>query len=567
LVIGAGMAGLSAAIRASDFTKRVILVDKGKVTRSGVSMFCHAFGAPLSEDVFEPLLKEIVQRSGYLGDQTYLEILLKEISERFRDMERWGVVFEKDEKGNLKRDTIRGQKIKVAALAPGKHVIETLAREARRRGVEFVERVAITDLLTSDGNHPTQGHVVGAVGLHTRTGQFTVFRSRATVVTTGGISAKLHTGYMDNVTGDGYAMAFRAGAEIGGMEFSPTFAFSIWNRKFSTGGTGQFQHGGTRLVNRLGEEFLRQYPAASKELVAFENQGDQADLCRAITVECLEGRGPVYFDMRAWSQEKIHKMRKVLPFTMMAFDEAGVNIKEQMVETTPMPVQYGTIGQSGAKVNTLGESTVTGLYAAGAACMNFGGGVLTQASSAVGGYRAGENAARQAGNTRLGDICQEQVQRLRESTFSPLQRKDGVTPGQLYYSVNRVITAVGASLFKHEERIKNALREIRRIANEDLPRVKADDIHQLVKANEAKSFTLLMELYNISSLERKESRGVHYREDYPYTDNLDWRKWILLKNSGQGVVRLKIEPVPLGCHAIEPEVLSKAPSPVPYRMR
>lgn len=529
-------------------------------------MFCHAYGAPVSQDIFDPLLKELVRRSGYMGDQTHLEILLEEIGDRFHDQEKWGVHFEKDERGRIKLDTIRGQKTKAFALAPGRHVIETLAQEARRRGVVLVDRVTITDLLTSDGNHPTQGHVVGAVGFHTRTGQFTVFRSRATVVTTGGISAKLHTGYMDNVTGDGYALAFRAGAEIGGMEFSPTFAFTIWNRKFSTGGTGQFQHGGSRLVNRLGEEFLLKHPAASKESIAFVEQGDMGDLCRAITIEYLEGRGPVYFDLRAWNQEKIDKMWKVLPFTMMAFEDAGVNIAEQLVETTPMPVQYGMNGQSGLKVSILGESTIGGLYAAGAACMNYGSGIITQASSAVGGHRAGENAAMWARDTESVDINQDQVLRLREAAFSPLQTENGIAPGQLYASVNRVTTALGAGLFKHEKRIKEALAEIRRTASEDLPRLKADDIHQLVKANEARSFTLLMELYNISALERKESRGVHYREDYPYTDNRDWRKWILLKSNGRGGVEMKTEPVSLGRSAIMPEALSRVPSPIQYKI-
>ena len=92
LVIGAGMGGLSAAIRAKDFAKDVILVEKGNVTRSGVSVFCHAYGAPVTQEFFEPLLKETVKRSGYLGDQAWFEILLSEIGERSRDMEKWGVI-------------------------------------------------------------------------------------------------------------------------------------------------------------------------------------------------------------------------------------------------------------------------------------------------------------------------------------------------------------------------------------------------------------------------------------------------------------------------------------------
>ena len=80
--------------------------------------------------------------------------------------------------------------------------------------------------------------------------------------------------------------------------------------------------------------------------------------------------------------------------------------------------------------------------------------------------------------------------------------------------------------------------------------MKAVDIHGLVKATEARNFVLLMELYNVAALERKESRIIHYREDYPYTDDRDWRKWILVRTDGKGGVRVKIEQVTLGCSAI-----------------
>ncbi len=565
LVIGGGMAGLWAAIRAKDFARRVVLAEKGKVGSSGLSVFCHAYEGPVSEDVFEPLLKETVERSGYLADQAWLEILLKETNERIRDMERWGVAFERDEKGDFKLNTIRGRKIKTLILAQGRQVIGAIRQEALRRGVEFIESVAVMDLLTSDGNQPTQGDIVGAVGIHTRTGEFVVFRSKAVVIASGGVGAKLHAHYMDNVTGDGQAMAFRVGAEIGNMELSPSFAFGIWNKKFCTGGQGEFQHEGAKLVNRLGEEFLRKYEAASKESISFQGQGDFGDLCRAIAIEYLEGRGPVYFDLRGWSQEKIDKIRKVLPFAMMAFDDAGVNIKEQLVETTPMPLGYCMSTQSGIRINTLGESTIKGLYVSGASSL-CGEGVNPQGLCAVGGYRAGENAAKWARDADPADICWDQVEGLKQASLSPLQRKDGITPDQIYYSVNKVMTSPGVGLFRHEKRLIEALKEIRRIASEDLPRMKADDIHELVKANEAKNFTLLMELVNMSALERKESRGAHYREEYPYRDDRDWRKWILLKSDGKGGAEVKIEPVPLGSYAIAPDRFSRLPSPIQFAM-
>ena len=566
LVVGGGMAGLFAAIRARDFVDRVILVDKANVTRSGGSIHAHAYGAPTSDADSGKRLEELVRRSAYLGDQSWFEVMINETGDRLRDMEQWGVLFERDEQGNYKGDAIRGQSKGFVVLAHGKQVIESIAREALRKKVRFVERVAVSDLLTSDGAHPTGGHVVGAVGLHTRTGRFTVFKSRAVVIATGLLSPKLHFFGMDNITGDGYAMAFRAGAEITGLEFGAQ-NFCVWNRKFTFSGVGQFQHGGAKLLNRLAEEFLYKYEGASREFIGFEGHFDQGAVCRAIAVENREGRGPCYIDCRAWDQEKLDRMRKVLPLTMKAFDEpgVGVDLTKTPVEATPLPLIYGTSCQSGIRINTIGETVVGGLHAAGAAAY-YGGGPSPQTLGAVGGYRAGEHAARWAREMEFPGTILSQAESLKESLFLPLKRKNGVQPDQIYDSVNRLVTPWEASLFKNERRIREVIARIRQIAKDDLPRVMATDVHELVKAAESRNFVLLMELYNVAALERKESRMVHYREDYPYTDDRDWRKWILLKNGADGAVRVSVEPVPLGCSAILPDRLTRKPAPVSYRV-
>jgi succinate dehydrogenase/fumarate reductase flavoprotein subunit len=566
LVIGGGISGLIAAIRATDFVDKVFLVEKAKVTKSGGSIHSHAYGSPAPEGGFERRLKEMVQRSAYLGDQAWFEILLKEIGDRLNDMEKWGVPFLQDEQGKKKSDAIRGQSKGFVYLARGKQVMEVIAQEALKKGVTFIERVAITDLLTSDGNYPTDGHVVGAVGIHTRTGHFVAFKSKAVVIATGLISAKLHGFATDNLTGDGYAMAFRAGAEITGLEFGAQ-PFGLWNRRFGGSGPGQFQHGGTKLVNRLGEEFLFKYEGASKEFIGFEGHFDQSAICRAVAIENMEGRGPCYFDCRGWGQEKLNNMHKVLPMTMKAFDEpgVGVDLKKELVETNPMVGIYGISCQSGIRINTIGETLIGGLYAAGVAAY-YGPGPGPQSLCIVGGYRAGENAAKWAKEAEWANHIPDQVGTLQEVIFSPLQSEKGMSPGQLYYSINELVTPWGASLFKHERRIVDVLSKIRQIAKDDLPRIMAKDNHELVKAAEARNFILLMELYNIAALERKESRMAHFREDYPYTDDRDWRKWILLKSDGTGGVKVNIEPVSLGCSAIMPERLTKKPVPAAYKM-
>jgi succinate dehydrogenase/fumarate reductase flavoprotein subunit len=251
---------------------------------------------------------------------------------------------------------------------------------------------------------------------------------------------------------------------------------------------------------------------------------------------------------------------------MKAFDEpdVGIDLRRTPVEVTPMPALYGTSCQSGIRINTIGETIIGGLYAAGAAAF-YGGGPSPQALGAVGGYRAGENAAKWTRELDFAANISVQAESLKEALFLPLKRDPGISPDQVYDSVNRVVTPWETSLFKNEKRIGDVLTEIRRVARDDLPGIKAGDIHELVKAAEAKNFVLLMELYNVAALERKESRMIHFREDYPYTDDRDWRKWILLKNDGKGGIRVMIEPVPLGCSAILPDRLTRKPAPVRYK--
>lgn len=175
LVVGGGLAGLWAAIRAKDYARKVILIEKGKVSRSGVSVFCHTTSAPASQ--YEDWFKEHVERSTFLANQSLLEVFLKENGDRIKDMISWGVEFERNSDGSLKTEAVRGQKVTRSALYTGKRMMEKMRDEALRRGVEFEERVMVTDLLTSDGNLPTTGSIVGAVGLNTRTAEFVVYHA------------------------------------------------------------------------------------------------------------------------------------------------------------------------------------------------------------------------------------------------------------------------------------------------------------------------------------------------------------------------------------------------------
>ena len=134
-------------------------------------------------------------------------------------MESWDVPFLRDSSGGLYTRKGRNHEVNRAIYAPGIGMMEKMKEHALTEGVELLERVMVTDLLTSDGQHPTEGRVVGAVGLQSRTGELYIFKAKAVVLANGLISNKLHISFSDNLTGEGQAMALRAGAEFSGMEF------------------------------------------------------------------------------------------------------------------------------------------------------------------------------------------------------------------------------------------------------------------------------------------------------------------------------------------------------------
>lgn len=541
LVVGAGLAGLWAAIRAKDFAPRVVLVDKGKVSRSGASVFCHTTLAPVPEGEFPAWKEEFVERGGYLADEAWIDLVLRKNSQCLSDMETWGVSFVRDDKGKLRTEAIRGQKVTRCCLYTGRQMMEKMRQHALEKGVELVERVMVCELLTSDGRHPTAGGVAGALGLHTRTGEIVVFRSPAVVIAAGPISPKLHCLYIDNVTGDGRAMAFRAGAELAGMEFAPNPGFSVWDRRLSTGGQQQFLMHGARIVNRLGERIMEKYKEAGVKNPEFEGNIEFGDVCRAMAIEILEGRGPVFFDMTGWSQDNIEKMRRVLPATMKAFEEAGIDLSRQPVESTPIIQSYASSSGSGIRIDARGESNIPGLYAAGASAMA-GPNIVAQAFCNVTGYQAGEYAGKRGREGHSGQIDGGQVEKLKREILAPLARGQGISPDELYLMANQAVLPYASSLFKNEARIKETLEEIRKLLTEESPRLKAKDTHELVKANEGRNFLQLMELVQLSALERRESRFNHYREDYPYEDNENWLKWVIVKNNGRGGVEVRTEP-------------------------
>ncbi|TDA67019.1 MAG: FAD-dependent oxidoreductase [Clostridia bacterium] len=550
LVVGGGLAGIMAAIGAKDFANEVILVEKGKVSRSGATVFTHGALGPASGDEKEVWVQELAEHSTYLCDQEWTEILVTEQRDRINDLASWGVPLQRSADGSFITESGRGQRQSKIVLYDGKKMMEVLRKHALQKGVNLVEKVAVVDLLTSDGRYPTEGRVTGAIGVNVQTGEIKVISCNAIVLATGMGSLKLHALNMDNVTGDGQAMAYRVGAELAGLEFAMAPTFSIWNRYFCTPSQSQFQSHGAKIVNSVGERIIEKYfPGQSEQSLDF------GTLCRMVAKETLEGRGPIYFDLREWSDAQIDKMRAVQPRTMKGFDRAGVDIKKQLIETTPMMTGYSASGEGGIRIGKNADTSVTGLYAAGV-CALIAANIsslmgVPQAFCSVAGYRAGENAGKLSTQFDGFEINTDQVELVVEHLAAPFRREVGLSPQAIWHKVHEVILPLERSFFKEEQKIKEVISLLQSIAAEDILNASVTDPHDLVKLLEVRNIVQLSELVYLSALERKESRLTHYRTDYPFRDNEQWLKWVVIRRRDGGP-EVSLEALPLSSYKFKP---------------
>ncbi len=559
LVIGGGFAGVWAAMRARDFSQEVVLVEKAKVANSGCSTFAAGVQlCPTEDDDLDVWKREIVQVGDYFPDQEWVDIFLRNQVERIKDYERWGAPLERDEQGKIARIVGRGHINTRIFQFHGPQLMELLRAEAVKKGVRLVERVMITDLLTSDGTHPTKGRVVGAIGFDTRTGACHIFRAKTTVMAAGPIGTK-KSDVTDNCTGDGVAAGFRTGAELTNMEFCTSGNITVWERKGSAHGIMMMQAHGAYFLNSNGERFMEKYDPLLKE------RSLMYTYCMGFSKEALEGRGPIYVDMRHFSRETIEKFRRVLPVPMRFFTELGIDISKQLIQCTPSWTVASAVGQGGIKIDTNCRTNIDGLFAAGAVARNsilgiYSVGGIASASCNVMGYIAGENAAKTAAGINKVEIETDQVQRLRQLTLSPTQVTDGISPTSLFERINEVTVPAQFSMFKSGQRIIRVLSELERL-KAVTPKVMASDTHELVKATEVKNYLLCCELVFRAALERRESRQYHYREDYPYRDDMEWLKLIILKKERDWIT-VRYEPIPVDKWPVKPEKLVKISHPI-----
>lgn len=529
LVVGAGVAGLLAAIKAREFVDKVVLVDKAKVARSGCSPFAAGiYDSFMPGDDLNLWVRELVEAGEYLNDQewtrqhveqTYTIVTLVDAWAKQRGWE----VFEKDSEGNFIRKKSRGHVHTAHLVFNALNWMDTLKAKAQDSKVIFVERTMVTDIVTDE-----QGGVSGALGLEYRKEKLYLFEARAVVLAAGGCGFKsIFLGHK-NLTGDLQAAAYLAGAVMRNMEFSSS---NTCHKDFDIHGLNLFVHVGGKFLNSAREDFMWKYrpdlgPRARRQ-----------DLCLAFCQEVKAGRGPIHLDMRAANEENQRLCRKILPETFRAWERAGVDpFKEPMPW---VPAFYGTLSTSGGiEIDLRGATSIEGLYAAGdVACAPANGtggpGGSAFAFASVSGYLAGEHAARYAaGQARQAEVSVSQAKEKAGQATSVLGRSSGISSDVVLGRLQKLLFPYPVSYLKTKEALSKSLAGLGEL-NGLSRKVRAVDGHELVRALELRNMLVIAELFLRASLFREESRGFHFRQDFPRTDNVNWLKWLCVQKEGE----------------------------------
>ena len=539
LVVGGGLAGVYAAIKAIEAgAGMVVQVDKGQVGKSGCSCFAagvmHTFFP--QEDNLEDRVRRLVRAQGYLAQQDIMASQMEQSWPVTNEMADLGVDFVRTTDGALERRPGRGSYPIISFYGP--QLMHAMGRAAAGKGAEQVHRVMVTDLLTSDGQ------VSGAVGFHTRTGDFYVFQAKATVLATGSTWYKGRMPGHRDTTGDGYAAAYRAGAVLSGVENNdaPTNVMPIGRYDIGPG-MNKFVGEGGFFINARGERFMEKYNPTMKE------RSGLRFLVYALCMEARQGNTPLFMDMTHLSPEAVARLKKVLPLAMKMFESVGLVAGDRFVE----PVEWmpqAPVGRPGLVVNGDFESTMPGLYAAGEVCAPQA--VVTGLSAAAtSGAVAGTSAARRARSLKQLAPDSGQLAELKGRTLQPLVRTDGIEPDQALLTLQETIVPYEILLLRHGRRMTRALGQVEDLRDNQLPLLHAYDPHYLRMAHEARNLTLVAELHLRASLMRTESR-VELREDYPDQDNENWLKWIKVRNE-DGTMKMFTEDVPFDSYPLKAE--------------
>jgi len=524
LVIGGGLAGMRSAQKAREGGAEVILVAKG----NGASPWVFGFNAPVgSKDSPERYYDDILQSGCYLNNRNLAKIMAEEAVIAVADLEKIGMNFDKD--GNqyhlLQPLGCSCPRYVHYKNSTGREAIKLLGDEIRKQGVSIIQNTAIIDLIAHDGK------IVGVFGISRMDGNLNIFCAKAIVIAAGGCGRIYPlTTYPEDITSDSYAMAYQIGADLIDMEFMQFEPCGIVYPESLRGEiivTTLLMEGG-QLKDGKGERFMLRYDPKRGEKV------QKDELARAIYKEVYEGRGTkhrgVYFDVSMLPGDLIVTAHSMSYEPIL---KAGIDLTKESVEVAP--IAHTFIG--GIKIDESCATSIKGLYAAGEAAggihgaNRMGGNAGTEIL--VFGARAGKYASEYAlskyfeSSRNINEDFAERKMKLFDVV--KIQMNNDLTLIFCRKQSHKIMQEK-VNIIKNKGGLEEALNELDGL-EKILPKLVTSDITQIIEFHQIQNMLITAKILVTTALTRTESRGAHYRNDFPEKNDRDWLKNIIIMKS------------------------------------
>jgi succinate dehydrogenase/fumarate reductase flavoprotein subunit len=570
LIIGGGLAGCMAGIKAAESDVSVTIVEKADTRASGCAGtgvdHIWAYIPPVHEkmgyaieDLVESHIKGIAR--GFI-DPELLHFIARESYNRVLDLESFGLNFRfEDSKLPEKfRVVTQFHSLPSTLNFDGRDVKVHQTREARKRGVNIINRVTMIELLSSP-----EGHISGALGVGTRDGKIYVFKAKAVVTSTGRVNriSRSQTGVWGNTrlpayeTGDGRAMAFRAGLPVINMEFLSPSNFAIGNFELNLGAPRNTTQPAGSVVAGDGEvlvprtHFYDPDKLGKEKVAVSEILRDQLETRprthRDYFALYNKGNGPFYLDLTGGTEEEIKYIEwsishegKGSYFLDYLKNQEHFDFSKDKLEYLPNSREMAGTASSGLVVNKDLETDIKGLFAAGD---EVGGLPWVCAPGAVTmGWHAGEMAAREAINQKsFIDIEGNKVDALKELCGSMVESRDGLHWREVELAVQNIVDHYAGNV-RSEKMLLRAIDRLKDI--KENVTFRAENPHELGRCLEVMSVMENAEMVLRGSLERKESRRIpfgFFRADYPESNDEDYFLFLAQRLKGKEVEFSKIE--------------------------
>ncbi|WP_276955192.1 fumarate reductase (CoM/CoB) subunit TfrA [Methanobrevibacter woesei] len=534
LIIGSGGAGARAAIEVDNVGLKALIVSKGLSFRSGCTGMAEGgynavFKAVDEEDTIDAHIYDTLKGGSYLNDSKLVDILVNESPKRLIDLENYGALFDRQESGKINQRAFGGQQYRRTCFQgdrTGHEIITALKEEITKRDIETLDEVMVTNLILSqDARSP---RVIGAVGLDLKNSDIIFLQAKSVIIATGG-AGQLYPVTSNTVqkNGDGYALAWNVGANLIDMEevqFHPTGMVAPESKKGVLVTEAVRGEGGI-LLNKNKERFMKKYSPEKMEL------STRDVVARSIYTEIIEGRGTenggVYLDISHLDADVIEEKLETM---VLQFKDVDVDITKEPMEVAPTAHHF----MGGVKINENCESSIANLYAAGEAsggvhgANRLGGNAL--ADTQVFGKIAGENAAEAAKTVDFEE--NPEMFKAEEDRIKGLIKDGSIKPQELKKRIKKLMWEK-VSIIRNEKNLNEALKELMEM-EKGLNDLKVEDKKQyntdLQTALEVINMVQIATLVVKSAILRRESRGAHFREDYPETKD-EWKKSIVLNKN------------------------------------